>query len=604
MDNRRYVPHIDGLRALAITPVVLYHAGISIFSGGFVGVDIFFVISGYLITGIILRNLQTGTFSILGFYERRIRRIFPALFAMIAFVCIVSPMALLPSELRKLPIEIVGALTFVANIVFWRQSNYFATSAEEKPLLHTWSLGVEEQFYIFAPLMLWLIIRYAPRTLPLILVTCLILSFSLCVWFTPSEPSPSFYLLPFRAWELLVGSVLATGIARSAWRPINEGLAGLGLVAILAAIFLIDAKTQFPGYAAALPVVGAALILQFGPGSLTGRLLSNRLPVLVGLLSYSLYLWHWPLIVFFRDWGLLDNTIGRLGVVAISFIIAWLSWKFIETPFRRNGNWPRKKLFVFAASGTAVLLVAAGVLWRSDGWPSRFSPQAVAFDSARDDISPERKRCHIGDGDRPFAELCRLNADIGTEPSTIVWSDSHGVEISAAMAEAGLPLIQASYSACPPALGFYPPERPDCAAHNLRILEAIKAEPEIHTVVLIAYYLGYDDPALWTGLRRTIDTVQASGRKVIVLGPVPNFKKDIPSYLSGGFGSALPPEQVPPEFNRVTESVPVISLIDMLCPGGVCPLVVNNKPLLFDTNHISITAARSIAAKLLIRLGR
>ncbi|WP_108262089.1 acyltransferase family protein [Mangrovicoccus ximenensis] len=597
MKSAQYRPDIDGLRFFAVIPVVLFHAGISGFSGGFVGVDVFFVISGYLITRIILSELDQKKFSIVRFYERRIRRIFPALFALIAFVCIVSPLALLPSELKTLPYEILGALAFVANIVFWQQSDYFTTSAEEKPLLHTWSLGVEEQFYIFVPLILWLLVRYARRgVLPMILAG-LAVSCALSIWLTPLRNSAAFYLLPPRAWELLIGSVLATGIPRMRSPVVNESAAGLGLLCLLAAVFTFDEHTSFPGYAAALPVMGSALIIQFAQGTAVGRLLGSRPLVFIGLISYSLYLWHWPLVVFFRDWGLLESMAGRGAVVVLSVILAWASWKFIETPFRRPVNWPRLRLFWFAGIGSGVLAATAGALYLTDGWPSRFTPENVAFDQARNDISPERQRCHINWGRRPFETLCRLGTTGDQEPDTLLWGDSHGVEVAAAFAEAGLPLIQATYSSCPPALNFVPRGRPDCKAHNDDMLASIEKEAQIKTVLLSAFYYNYSGSEFWSGMQQSIARLQAAGKRVIVIASLPNFgMRNIPSYLASGHRGPLEMSPVPPEFAEYITDVPVVSLTEKLCSGNVCSLTIDGKPLLFDHSHLSMTATRSVAA--------
>lgn len=596
MKSGQYRADIDGLRFVAIIPVVLFHAGIAGFSGGFVGVDVFFVISGYLITKIILGELDRDDFSIIRFYERRIRRIFPAFFATIAFVCIVAPTALSHSEFRELPYETIGALAFVANIVFWQQSDYFATAAEEKPLLHTWSLGVEEQFYIFVPLILWLLVRYArPRILPALLAG-LALSFALCIWMTSISSAAAFYLLPFRAWELLVGSVLATGLPRMRQAVLNEGAAGLGMGCLLAAIFMFDETTPFPGHAAALPVVGSALIIQFAAGTAIGRLLGSRPLVFVGLISYSLYLWHWPLIVFFRDWGWLDSVAGQAAVVVLSVIFAWFSWKFIETPFRKSEKWPRPRIFRFALVGSGALVIAAFGLVLANDWLSRFSPEAVAFDMARNDFSPERARCHISEDDRPFEAFCRLGAADGVEPDTVVWGDSHGVELAAAMAEAGLPLIQVTYSGCPPAIGYVSQGRPLCEAHNDRILKAIESNAQIRTVILAAFYIEFSRPDFWSGMQESIARLKAAGKSVVVIASLPNFgKKNIPTYLASGYRGPLAPTPVPPEFNQYITGVPVISVIDKLCPGAVCQLIIDGKPLLFDRSHISMTAARSIA---------
>ena len=596
VQSANYRPEIDGLRFVAVMPVVLFHAGISGFSGGFVGVDVFFVISGYLITGIILRELDNGTFSIMRFYERRIRRIFPALFALIAFVCVVAPASLLPSELRSLPYEVIGALTFVANIVFWRQASYFATAAHEKPLLHMWSLGVEEQFYIFAPLILWLLVRRARNGVLPVILAAMVLSFALCVYFTPGSPNPSFYLLPFRAWELLAGSVLATVSTRSCKPLFKEGFAVVGLLALLVAIFAFDEQTVFPGYAAALPVSGAALIIGFAEGTLVGRLLSRRPLVFIGLVSYSLYLWHWPLIVFFRDWGLLDTLSSRVAVVFLSLACAWVSWKYVETPFRRSGNWPRPRLFRFAGIGTGLLATAAVGLYLTNGWPGRFTPEDVAFDVARNDISPERKRCHINDGNPSFDSLCRLGAEAAVEPDTLLWADSHGVEMAAALAEAGLPVIQATYSGCPPAVGLVIETRPLCRLHNDRVLMAVEASEQIKVVVLMAYYTLHSSPEFWEAMRGSVARLRLAGKKVVVLGPLPGFGRDVPSYLASGHRGSMATRPVPPEFDRYLSDVTVVSVIERLCPDGECPLVVNGKPLLFDESHLSMTSARSIAA--------
>lgn len=596
MTLNQYRSDIDGLRFLAIIPVVLYHAEIPGFSGGFVGVDVFFVISGYLITKIILNELQLGEFSIIRFYERRIRRIFPALFSVIAFVCIFSPAALLPSDLRKLPYEIIGALAFIANIVFWKQSGYFEAATEEKPLLHTWSLGVEEQFYIFAPLILWVFVIYARKLLLPVIFGATITSLMLCVVFTPISPTSAFYLLPFRAWELLVGSFIAASALTSSHRlpsHLREGIALIGMALLLYATFTYDASTPFPGYVATVPVIGSALIIIYGQGSLVGRILSIRPLVFIGLISYSLYLWHWPLIVFFEDWNLLESLNGRLFVVIVSVFFAFISWKFIETPFRNTSNWPGPRIFKFTAASSAIIVFVTFGLYLTNGWPSRFSPEIVAFDASRDDISPERERCHT----KSVKDLCRLGTKNGEEPSTILWADSHGVEIAAALAEAGLPLIQATSSSCPPAIGLHVNNRPKCHSHNKEVLSYIMSN-NIENVILTSYYVGNDHPDFWRGMKETILTLKSAKKNVIVIGPAPSFGVNIPSYLSKGNREPMPYKNISPDFYKNIENAPIVSLIDKFCSEGVCSTIVENSSILFDDNHISMTAARSIQFKL------
>ena len=327
---------IDGLRALAVLPILLFHAGIPGFSGGYVGVDIFFVISGFLITAIIDREMAAKTFSYVNFYERRIRRIFPALAVVLAFCLLAAWFILLPSEIADFAKSVIGTILFASNIVFFRQSGYFDRISEEKPLLHTRSLGIEEQFYIFFPIILFLIIRYAPKYRQHLVALIAAASFGLCVHLTPTSPSAAFYLIPTRAWELLAGSLLALGVVPVVRAgAVRSLLSGLGIAMIVAAVILFDGTTPFPGVAALLPVAGTVLVIAYAPGTWTDRLLSLRPLVLVGLISYSLYLWHWPLIVFGRDLGWLDGSIGpAVAVVLVSLAMGALSSRFVEAPFR------------------------------------------------------------------------------------------------------------------------------------------------------------------------------------------------------------------------------------------------------------------------------
>ncbi len=394
-----------------------------------------------------------------------------------------------------------------------------------------------------------------------------------------------------------MGSVLAIRMPKCSSLIVRNSLAGLGLIFLLAAIFFYDEGTEFPGLAAALPVIGSALIIAFASDSHVGRLLSSRPLVFTGLLSYSLYLWHWPLIVFFHDWSLLETAIGRVGVVVLSFGMAWVSWKFIETPFRVSGRWPRQRLVRFAALGSGGLAAIAVCLYLADGWPSRFSAQDVAFDTARGDISPERQRCHINGGTPDLKSLCRLGVPDGGEPDTLVWGDSHGVELAAALTEAGLPIIQATYSNCQPSLGLEKEDRPLCDEHNEKLIEQIVQSTSIKTVVLSAYFIANDRPTFWNGFAKSIARLKSGGKTVIVLGPVPNFGKNVPSYLAFGNRAPLVPKSVPTALAVSTADVKVIEVMGMLCPDGPCPPIVSGMPLLFDHSHLSMTAARSIAKR-------
>lgn len=364
----QYRPEIDGLRAVAVLPVILFHAGFQTFSGGFVGVDVFFVISGYLITTIILHELDQGSFTIAGFYERRARRILPALL-LVVFACI--PFAwfvLYPRHFTEFAQSLVAVATFSSNVFFWKQQNYFGTAAELKPLLHTWSLAVEEQFYILFPLALLAFRRlWKPHLLPLLFVL-LVLGLALSHWASYSKPSAAFFFLPTRGWELLVGAVVAAYLLNFEPKvapPLRQVLGATGLLMILAAVLMYDKSTPFPGGYALLPTLGAALVILFGTqGTLAFRVLCAKPMVVIGLISYSAYLWHQPLLAFDRhaDMGM------PILMVALSLILAFLSWKYVELPFRGKSpalNLGRKGTLM-ASCALLVLLAATGAaLWKS-----------------------------------------------------------------------------------------------------------------------------------------------------------------------------------------------------------------------------------------------
>lgn len=606
MSSTRYRPDIDGLRSLAIIPVVLFHASIPGLSGGYVGVDVFFVISGYLITSILAREIAENRYSLASFYERRARRIFPALLAVFAFTLLASPLFLLPSELSRLPGQALASLFFVGNIAFWRGSGYFAADAETNPLLHMWSLGVEEQFYIFCPLFIFFLIRYLHRHLQLALMVAAGASLALCVWMTPFKPSAAFYLLPTRAWELLAGSLLATaplswGIGESKRGGIRSALATIGFAMIAFAVLCFDSDTQFPGYAAIVPVLGTSLLIACAPGTYVGAMLSSRILVSIGLVSYSLYLWHWPITVFARDMGALDSPVGKLAVVAISFALAYLSWKFIETPTRSRSNFSGKWLAFTSLFGSlAIVLIAVGLHY-SNGWPSRYSSEVNSYDASRKDVSPLREKCHRDRGLPNPEKSCVIG---GENARVAVWGDSHGVELAYAIAESGVPVRQLTYSACQPALGREaPPSVPDCARHNQEVYAHLIATPDIDTVVLVGFYKDSlrESDGLLSQMASTAKALSAQGKRVIAVGPTPyvDTHTNIPTHLARGGVREIPMRREESErFRRVMGShAEIILPEDLFCGNGVCSLLIGGHPLLFDAHHPSLTAAKITGAK-------
>jgi len=352
---------IDGLRAVAVIAVLLFHADIGC-SGGYVGVDVFFVISGFLITGLILKDLNRDRFSIVEFWERRVRRILPALALVVFSTLIAGWFLLLGRDFEALGKSVVAQVMLLSNVYFWRGSGYFARIGQDTPLLHTWSLAVEEQFYLLFPLLLIALRRLSPKALIPAILLFSGASFSLSVYWSYHNPNANFYLLPTRAWELLMGAFLAAYSARRASkRWLAEILSWSGLFAILWSIFQYSPDTRFPGAAALLPCVGTAFLIQSNRDSLTsvGTFLATRPVVFVGLISYSLYLWHWPVLVFAEYW-----TIERLPLVHRVLLLlgsiglAALSWKFVETPFRQRTVFKtRPQVFAFASISAAFLLL-------------------------------------------------------------------------------------------------------------------------------------------------------------------------------------------------------------------------------------------------------
>ena len=371
-----YRKEIDGLRALAVIPVILFHGGLEWFSGGYVGVDIFFVISGYLITSIILKEKEAGTFSIAGFYERRARRILPALFFII-FICI--PFAwfwLLPHELKDFGKSIVAVTLFASNILFWRESDYFAPDAELIPLLHTWSLAVEEQFYVIFPLIMIFFWAFGRRRLISIISLIALFSLALTEWGWRHFPEANFYLIPTRAWELMIGALVAFYLYQKKQLQGNirhlGSLIGIGLIVL--AIFFLDKTLPFPSLYALAPTIGTALIILFAtPDTLVYKLLSQRIFVGIGLISYSAYLWHQPIFVFARIRGMDEPNIGLVLLLSMfAIVLAYFSWRFIELPFRDRSRFTRKQIFSASLIASLTFIGIGSALVISDGAMFRF----------------------------------------------------------------------------------------------------------------------------------------------------------------------------------------------------------------------------------------
>jgi len=453
-----YRGDIDGLRACAILTVLIFHAFPARMSGGFVGVDVFFVISGYLITTIILRGLDADAFSFTQFYANRLKRIFPALLVVLACALVAGYYLLLVSEFSQLGKHVAAGIGFTQNLVLWSEAGYFDAASESKPLLHLWSLGVEEQFYLLFPLLLWLVMRGRQRRARAALFLGLTAAgFTLNVAHVHSDPTAAYFLPQYRFWELTAGALVATVGTTTAARPVRELAAAVAVAMILGAAFVFDSTTLFPGWAAALPVGGAVLSILAGPDTWTNRrLLAHPWAIAVGLISYPLYLWHWPMLTFLRLIEADEPSRGaRAAAVVASFVLAWLTYTLIERPIR-NGQ--RSAFKVASLAVTGVLVACAGLaMFRSNGVPGRFPAdvQQLAtyhFDPA---ASYRAGTCYLTSqpgrtmSGSDFAEAC-ARPEPG-KSSLLLWGDSFSASIYPGLRTAftDRSVLQYSVSMCP-----------------------------------------------------------------------------------------------------------------------------------------------------------
>jgi peptidoglycan/LPS O-acetylase OafA/YrhL len=627
----KYRADIDGLRALAIIPVVLFHAGYGLFSGGFVGVDVFFVISGYLITSILIKDMKGKGFSLSRFYERRARRILPAYIFMMVVVTFCGYYLFLASEFKSLAESALASLSFVSNFFFWKNSGYFSIQAESSPFLHTWSLSVEEQFYIFFPLGLMFLYKYFnEKIIYSLIIAVLGLSFMISVAGMEYSISAVFYLLPSRAWELLVGAVIATGILPNLKnKAINESLSLIGFLMILSAMFLYTKNTIFPGKAALLPAVGTGLIIYSGlieKRTCIGNLLSLKPFVIIGGFSYSLYLWHWPIFVFMKNiYGELVPSHVVVAAVLISFLCAWASLHMIEKPFLTKRILPRKKpLLVVSVFSLVSAMAICLILILSNGFPDRFDEKVLSAELALNDFSQRRKDCHIEKRNSiSYDDKCIFGGDVN--PTYAFWGDSHSVELSDSLGgEAktiGISGVHISYSSCPPSQGFSWLSRPMCGVHNSEVLDGLIKDNNIKTVFLIARYNSYVrdqemTKSMLEGFEETIKSLQTSGKKVVVIYPIPRSKGVAPLDLArilhrngdvNNYHVTLDEyihqnETILPELKKIVQDnyVDVIYPAEILCSDKqLCRFFIDGRVTHFDDDHISLSGSELFIPSLL-----
>ena len=649
-----YRQDIDGLRAIAVTSVVAYHAGIPLFSGGFVGVDVFFVISGYLIGSHVYREMRHGRFSIASFYQKRAKRILPALFAVLLFCYVVSVFLLDGIELKTLAEYIVATILSASNILIWLKVNYFAPGANQNPLLMTWSLGVEEQFYLIFPLVMLFFAKMGRRRLFVATLILVFVSLTLSVLGIVRYRTATFYLLPTRAWELGVGILLAVYEIERPPKHLYAGgrfansLGVFGIALLLYAIVRYDVNTPFPGLAAILPVIGTALILASPSGWLNQNLLSFRPIVFVGLVSYSWYLWHWPLLSFARIVSDRDISILTASIIALlSFGVACFSYRFIEQPFRNSKKEVRPLLLRYGVA-CLLMLIPALALIAMKGWPNRFpSLAAVEAHSGLERTDP----CLVqyGAASPNFSSYCVPQQDERNGIALI--GDSHAGALGEALRELArsenMKVYEMTKGSCPPLSGVtrYMPNHPghdqECASFNQQVIEFIRRDPRITTVWLGGYWsapfveelqgsryvrTGHspsvstaDSSAyLGSGLAATIAALQSAGKQVVVLKDNPQFHFDpvrrvranlVP--LRGDFTrilatyerdrDSIPRQQVSDRRDEMASAVidripgvstQIFDLRSNLCDDKSCYFYKGDLLLYTDPQHLSLAGAR------------
>ena len=560
MTKLNYRPDIDGLRTFAVMPVILFHAGASWLPGGFIGVDIFFVISGYLISSIILREAAAGEFSFLRFYERRLRRIIPALLMVLITTVAVFQLIALPDQAQEAAETGIAALLSVSNFYFWRTSGYFSPASEFMPLLHTWSLAVEEQFYLLFPAMVLVVLKLR---LPIkwVFVLGTIATFAFGYWLSMAKPSVAYYLLPARAWELALGGVLAVGVlplVRGA--VMRELLPALGIGLIVFSLFYIRSDMIFPGWVALIPCLGAAMVIHAGGQSWAAqKILAARPVVFVGVLSYSLYLWHWPVLVAIRMRTAdvhLDPPVAA-GAIVITFLLAWVSWRYVERPFRNRRTMPARTMLWTLGGGSGALLAVSLVSIAMGGFSNRLSERAQryldgAYDTEHFQVCPEgsiKHACQFGLTDKPI----RL----------VVVGDSHTPMLHHPMG-AIAELIEGRgtlwwHSSCPLLDGAWRENdgyRNACFPFRERIFSELSSLPDLDTVILVGSWAGQlslpygsvshpfmDDESRDTtkpealqafvrSMNRTLNKLDKLNVKVLIIGSPPYVGFDVPRILA------------------------------------------------------------------------
>lgn len=654
----QYRPDIDGLRAIAITAVVAFHAGLKGVTGGFIGVDIFFVLSGFLITSMLFKEAElTGKINLQEFYARRVRRLLPASSLVLVISVLLAYFFLIPigDEQLKFVRSAIAAAFFVSNIYFWKSSGgYFDGPSDQIPLLHTWSLSVEEQFYLIWPILLIGIVRFAIlkglklRNLVLLALAAMFTSsLATSIWLSIESPSAGFYLLPSRIWELAAGAMAGVFLhKRELKNNLNtrwfaELLSLVGLSAIIIGIVYFDPTMAFPGWVALLPVSGTVAVVIAGALSdknSVSRILSTKPMVWIGKLSYSWYLWHWPLLVFVKinNFGQSDLS-TNLAVVVFALLLAFLTYYFVENPIRHDKPWAFRTQKGSLKLGVGMIVISIATVLALLGIRMQVQETALSkqVDFAYLDFSPLRFTCSRN-GSMPLEVLNKTACEIGNKTATetiVVWGDSHSDHWMPLIVDyfKNYRIIQYTMPGCPPLIGNNNQNVENCRAFNDLVADSINLNPNVKGVILAARWAAYaGSPAiqhkqkndssiyfdvsasstqdalniLTISLQRTFKTIYKNDLKILVMGGTPEFKHPVPACVF----------RKSPEYCRSTRAendiyrAKVLSVLqevvikhpntkladayEALCSHQYCPVINNDQILYGDGDHLTGSGAK------------
>ena len=622
--ERIHFNFLDGVRAVAVTLVVLFHFDLLGLPGGFLGVDMFFVISGFLVSDLILRNIASGDFSLLRFFERRIYRILPALYASLILVLFAGYFILLPTDFAQTAVSARASALLIANIHFHDTIEYFNQGSRFWMLLHHWSLSVEEQFYLIFPFLL-VVLTALKVPLRLVIPVLLIAAFLYSMSLSHRAPSAAFYLVQARFWEFLVGAQIAV-LPRTFTlsRTLAETISAIAIAAILISSRWITDPADLYRLATAIPVAATAAIIWANintAGTVAGQLLSVGWIRKIGLISYSMYILHWPFILFAQYWAVEPLPVAaRIAVLAAMVSASWLSWRYIEQPFRKIPTLDKKSRqlgMLSVAATTAFIVLATSVIIEYKGFESRQSSEVTSALAAQSAYSPERKRCHSNEMGRAVSanEACVLG--VTAAPSIAVWGDSHGVELAYALAKAmepkGRALIQLTSSGCPPVKHYTPLDVPKCAQKNSKNLAYLSHNLEIKFVVIAmsnAYFQNKNSPQL----AATILALRQSGKTVILVKAIPRALFNVPhaqarsayydrseqrgsSILARHRSASAAMSAQIAALNPGSDLI-IVDPADDFCDGSRCYHLVQDQMLYFDDNHPSLFGAQLIADRI------